>query len=178
MPIEEKNLRLSTKYLIAGNYNCSILKEGITMILDILENAHRYTGLNKGFAKAFEFLSRPDLKELSVGRYEIDGERVYGIVAREPGHRKDDEQLETHEKYIDIQLILAGIDEMGWKPGSLCRLPFGEYNRTSDYQVFADEPDAWVTVKSGSFAIFFPEDAHMAMISSGDIHKLVIKVAV
>lgn len=34
------------------------------MILDILENAHRYLPLNKGFAKAFEFLLRPDLKEL------------------------------------------------------------------------------------------------------------------
>jgi len=147
------------------------------MILDILENAHRYMGLNKRFAKAFEFLSRPDLKELAVGRHEIDSVRVYGIVAREPGHRKEDEQLETHERYIDIQLILAGADEMGWKPRSLCRQPSGQYNRTSDYQVFADEPDAWVPVKSGSFAIFFPEDAHMALISSGNIHKVVVKVA-
>jgi len=36
------------------------------MILDALENAHRYLALNKGFAKAFEFLLRPDLKELPV----------------------------------------------------------------------------------------------------------------
>jgi biofilm protein TabA len=148
------------------------------MILDLFENASRYTGLNIGFAKAFEFLSRPDLKELAVGRYEIDGESVYGIVASEPGHRKEDEQLEIHERYIDIQLILAGIDEMGWKSRSLCRQPSGEYNQTSDYRVFADEPDAWVPVKSGSFAIFFPEDAHMAMISSCNIHKVVVKVAV
>jgi len=147
------------------------------MILDIIENAHRYVGLHKRFGKAFEFLSRLDLKELAVGRYEIDGERIYAIVAREPGHRKEDEQLETHERYIDIQMILEGIDEMGWKPGSLCKKPFGEYNRTSDYQVFTDEPDAWVTVKSGSFTIFFSEDVHMAMISSRNIHKVVVKVA-
>jgi biofilm protein TabA len=148
------------------------------MILDILENAHRYVGLNMGFSKAFEFLFRPDLKELAVGRYEIDGECVYAIVAREPGRRKEDEQLETHERYIDIQLILAGTDEMGWKSRSLCGKPAGEYNRAFDFQVFADEPDAWVTVKSGSFAIFFPEDAHMPLISSGNIHKVVVKVAV
>jgi biofilm protein TabA len=148
------------------------------MILDIFENTHRYTGMYKGFAKAFEFLSRPDLKELAKGRYEIHDERIYGIVAREPGRRKEDEQLETHERYIDIQMILSGIDEMGWKPKSLCMQPAGEYNQASDYQVFADEPDAWVTVKSGSFVIFFPEDAHMPMISSGNIHKVVVKVAV
>jgi biofilm protein TabA len=148
------------------------------VILDILENYHRYVGLNMGFAKAFDFLFRPDLKELTAGRYEIDGERIYGIVAREPGRRKEDERLETHERYIDIQMILSGIDEMGWKPKSLCRRPAGEYNPTSDFQVFADEPDAWVTVKSGTFAIFFPEDAHMPLISSGNIHKVVVKVAV
>jgi biofilm protein TabA len=148
------------------------------MILDILENNYRYWGLHKGFAKAFEFLSRHDLKELAVGRHEIDGDCVYGIVAREAGHRKEDEQLETHERYIDIQMVLSGIDEMGWKPKSLCRRPAGEYNPTSDFQVFADEPDAWVTVKSGTFAIFFPEDAHMPLISSGNIHKVVVKVEV
>jgi biofilm protein TabA len=61
------------------------------MILDILENAYRYAGLHKGFAKAFEFLSRRDLKELEVGKYEIDSERVYGIVARELGRRKEED---------------------------------------------------------------------------------------
>jgi biofilm protein TabA len=147
------------------------------MILDVLENAARYTALNNGFAKAFEFLSRPDLKELSVGKHEIEGDRIYAIVAQGQGHRKEDEQLEIHERYIDIQMILEGTDEMAWKPRSLCRQPSGEYNLESDYQIFADEPDAWVAVQSGSFSILFPEDAHMAMISSGNIHKVVLKVA-
>jgi biofilm protein TabA len=148
------------------------------MILDTLKNAHRYTVLNNGFAKAFEFLFRPDLKELAAGKHEIDGERIYGIVAQGPGHKKEDDQLETHERYIDIQLVLEGADEMGWKPRSSCRQPVDEYNPASDFQEFADEPDAWFTVKGGSFAIFFPEDAHKAMISSGYIHKVVVKVAV
>ena len=58
------------------------------MILDILENAHRYLVMNKGFEKAIEFLLRPDLKELPVGKYEIDGERVYAIVSNGPGRKK------------------------------------------------------------------------------------------
>ena len=68
------------------------------MILDVLENAHRYLPLNKGFAKAFEFLMRPDLKELPVDKYEIDGNRVYAMVAKDPGRKKEDALLETHEK--------------------------------------------------------------------------------
>lgn len=148
------------------------------MILDILENAHRYLALYKGFARAFDFLLRPDLKDLPVGKYEIDVDRVYAIVSKEHGRRKEDALLETHEKYIDIQLVLAGTDDMGWKPKSLCKHPFGEYNQKNDEQIFTDEPDTWLSTKSGAFAIFFPEDAHMPLISSGQLHKVIVKVAV
>ena len=147
------------------------------MILDVLENAHRYTVLNKGFAKAIEFLLRPELKELAVGKYEIDGERVYAMVSKESGQKKEDALLETHQKYIDIQLILEGTDDIGWKPKSLCEQPTGEYDLKSDLQFFADKPNTWLSIVSGEFAIFFPEDAHMPLISSGQIHKVVVKIA-
>jgi len=147
------------------------------MILDVLENAHRYLVLHNGFAKAFEFLMRSDLKELPVDKYEIYGERVYGIVSKDPGRKKEDALLETHEKYIDIQLVLAGTDDMGWKPKSSCKHPSEEYDQETDIQFFEDKPDAWLSTESGAFAIFFPEDAHMPLISSGQIHKVVVKVA-
>jgi len=148
------------------------------MILDVLENTPRYLALNEGFTKAFEFLLRPDLKELPVAKYEIDGDHVYAMVSKDYGRKKEDALLETHEKYVDIQLVLAGTDDMGWKPKSSCKKPSGEYDQKTDMQFFADEPDAWVSTKSGAFVIFFPEDAHMPLISSGQIHKVVVKVAV
>lgn len=148
------------------------------MILDVLERSKRYLSLNKGFTKAIEFLSRPDLKELPVGKYEIDGERVYAMVSKDIGRKKEDALLETHDKYIDIQLVLAGTDTMGWKPKSLCKKPSGAYDQEEDIQYFADEPDTWISTKSGAFVIFFPEDAHMPLISSGQLHKIVVKVAV
>ena len=148
------------------------------MILDMLENASRYLAMNKGFAKAFEFLLRPELKELPVAKYELDGDRVYAMVSKDFGRKKEDALLETHEKYIDIQLVLAGVDDMGWKPKSLCKQPSGEYSEKKDLQLFADKPDAWLATKSGAFVIFFPEDAHMPLISSGQIHKVVVKIAV
>ena len=148
------------------------------MIFDVLENSNSYLTLNKGFPKAFEFLLRPDLKELPAGKYEIDGERVYAIVAKDSGRKKEDARLETHEKYIDIQLVLAGTDNMGWKPKSSCEKSAGEYDKKTDVQFFSDEPDGWHSTGSGAFAIFFPEDAHMPLISSGQLHKVVVKVAV
>jgi YhcH/YjgK/YiaL family protein len=149
-----------------------------TMILDVLENAHQYFAINKGFEKAFNFLIRPDLKELPVDKYEIDGDRVYAMVSKDYGRNKEDALLETHEKYIDIQLVLDGTDNMGWKAKTSCIKPSGEYNWETDAQFFEDDPDSWITTKSGSFAIFFPEDAHMPLISSGQLHKVVVKVAI
>ena len=148
------------------------------MILDVLDNAHIYPKLNTRFAKSFEFLLRPDIKELPDEKYVIDGDRVFAIVSRGPGREKDGSLLETHEKYIDIQLVLAGLDEMGWKSKSSCKKPSIEYDQEKDIQLFKDTPDTWLSCTSNTFAIFFPEDAHMPMISSGEIHKIIVKVAV
>jgi biofilm protein TabA len=146
------------------------------MILDVLDNANRYLTLNNGFEKALAFLGRPGLEELSAGKHEVDGDRVYAIVYGGPGRRKEEGLLEAHEKYIDIHFILAGTEDMGWKPRLLCGQPSGEYDQESDEQSFRDLPDAWITVKTGSYAIFFPEDAHMPLISSGHLHKVIVKV--
>lgn len=148
------------------------------MILDVLENSYCYLSLNKRFAKAFDFLMRPDLKELPEDRYKIDGDRVYAIVDKGPGRNRKDAMLEIHEKYIDIQLVLAGTDEMGWKPKASCIQSSGGYDPKKDLQFFEDEPDAWLATRPGVFAIFFPDDAHMPMISSGQLHKVIAKVAV
>ncbi len=147
------------------------------MIFDVIENSNNYLAINKGFAKAFEFLRRPDLQELPVDRYEIDGERVYAMVAKDQGRNKADAQLETHKKYIDIQFVLAGTDHMGWKTRASCHQPSGNYDHTADIAFFSDEPEAWLPTSHGMFAIFFPEDAHMPLISPGQIHKVIVKVA-
>jgi YhcH/YjgK/YiaL family protein len=148
------------------------------MILDTLENAQNYFALHKDFHKAFEFLARADLKKLPTNTYEIDGDRVYAIVAIDPGRKKEESLLEIHKKYIDIQLILDGTDNMGWKPKAACKKPSGEYDSETDLQFFADEPDVWLAMKNDSFVIFFPEDAHMPLISTGQLHKVIVKIAV
>ena len=43
---------------------------------------------------------------------------------------------------------------------------------------FNDEPDSRTPVPAGSFVIFFTEDAHAPFISSGEIHKVIVKVAI
>jgi biofilm protein TabA len=148
------------------------------MIYDLLENANRYIHLHEGFDNAFAFLRRPDLQELAADRYDIDGDRVFAIVAKAPGRRREEGRLEVHGKYIDIQMLLAGTDQMGWKPASQCRKPSGPYDPDGDIRFFDDPPVAWFPVEPGMFAIFFPEDGHLPLVSPGEIHKVIVKVAV
>ena len=148
------------------------------MILDILENASRYEALHNNFTNAFQFLKRADLATLIEGRYDIDGDTIFAIVAKDQGREKDEAQLEIHNKYIDIQMVLEGVDEMGWKARSACADMIDEYDAEKDIQFIADAPTSWVTTEPGHFAIFFPEDAHLPLISKGLIHKVIVKIAV
>jgi YhcH/YjgK/YiaL family protein len=100
------------------------------------------------------------------------------MVSKGAGRKKGDSLLETHQKYIDLQAVLAGTDDMGWKPKAWCKRPSGEYDPGSDVQFFEDEPDAWISVQSGALAVFFPEDAHAPLVSAGRVRKVVVKIAV
>ena len=148
------------------------------MILDVLDNLPQYLLLAKGFEKAAQFLARPDLAQLPSGRHEIDGDDVYAMVYRGVGRPREGARLESHRRYMDIQCVLSGLDTIGWIPVSQCERPDGDYIPERDVRFFLDEPVAWLPVRPGAFAIFFPVDAHMPSISAEPIDKVVIKVAV
>jgi YhcH/YjgK/YiaL family protein len=148
------------------------------MILDILANAGRYAGLHPLFPRAFEFLRDTDLQALAPGRFPIEGERLFAIVESVAGRSREDARLECHRKYIDIQLVLAGTEEMGWKPVSDCREPVADYSAERDIRFFRDVPASWVTTPPSAFCIFFPQDAHAPLVSAGSVRKVVLKIAV
>jgi YhcH/YjgK/YiaL family protein len=148
------------------------------MILDILDNADLYATLNTRFPEAFAFLRRADLSSLPVGRVDIDGP-LYAMVAKGPGRAPMDALMETHDAYIDIHYLLGGSETIGWK----ARADLGPADETngaddprSDVTFYKDKPIAWTSLSPGMFAIDFPADAHMPMLSGGEIHKVVVKV--
>jgi biofilm protein TabA len=148
------------------------------MIVDRLANAQKYSDMHAGFEKAFAFLRRADLAQLAEGRHEIEGDRVFCLISNGPGRGRDEAKLEAHRKYIDIQYVMEGTDEMGWKPTADCRISDVSYDPEKDIEFFKDAPEMWVPVPAGSFAIFFPSDAHAPLVSTGRIHKAVLKIAV
>jgi YhcH/YjgK/YiaL family protein len=148
------------------------------MILESLENAGRYANLHPGFRQGFEFLARPNLTGLDSGKYEIDGDRVFALINRDPGRGHAGARLEAHRKYIDIQFLVSGSEEIGWRPTSECSQLTDPYDSSRDIMFFADPSHAWINLPVGKFMIFYPQDAHAPLASTGDNVKAVIKVAV
>jgi YhcH/YjgK/YiaL family protein len=86
------------------------------MIVDHIENWKRYS-FGSTWELAFSFLEclTSDSEER---RYELDGDDVFAIVMSYPTKRETDAGavLETHRKYVDIQMALAGSERIACYP--------------------------------------------------------------
>jgi biofilm protein TabA len=148
------------------------------MIFSDLSTAGRYIALHPLFFQAFEYIRHTDLRSLAPGRYDVVGDDLFAIVEHVQGRSQADAQLECHRRYIDIQLVLDGDEQMGWKPLTDCQAPVSDYNLEKDIRFFHDAPASWIAVPPDHFCIFFPEDAHAPLVGSGQIRKVIFKVAV
>lgn len=148
------------------------------MIVDVLDNADFYAALNPHFATAFAFLRQPDLADMPEGRHDVDGDNVFAVVAKGVGRKPEEALIETHDQYIDIQFVLKGTDNIGWKS----RKDLGPSTEASDPRndvaFYQDAPTVWSSVGPNTFGIYFPEDAHLPMISDEELHKVIMKVAI
>jgi len=148
------------------------------MIFSTAADADRYAALHPLFPRAFEYMRNTDLPALAPGRYPIVGEQLFVIVEHVAGRAREAAKLECHRRYIDIQLVLEGNEEMGWKPLADCAQPVSDYSEEKDIRFFHDAPASWVAVPPGCFCIFFPEDAHAPLVGSGQVRKAIFKIAV
>lgn len=148
------------------------------MVFSTLDNADRYSALHPLFTRAFEYIRNTDLLALAPGHHVIEGKLLFAIVELTTGRSRAEAQLECHRSYIDIQLVLEGVDEMGWKPLADCHEPISDYSVKNDIQFFRDAPASWIATPPGAFCIFFPEDAHAPLVSAERIRKVVFKIAV
>jgi len=152
------------------------------MILASLSESDRYHALHPLFARAFAFLRETDLMALEPGVHTVQGDAIFAIVEACPGRTRAEAKLECHRRHIDIQLVLEGVDEMGWKPLAECVEPATDYDAARDIRFFNDAPASWIATPPGSFCLFFPEDAHAPLVSTlkgtsaGMIRKVVVKI--
>jgi len=131
--------------------------------------------MNTDLGEIFKRVS-PDNKEV----VEIDGKNVYAIFQEYDTKLPEAVKMEGHEKYIDIQFIYEGNEQI-----DICGL-----NEITESDEYNDEKDIYfpevssyssMVLNAGYGAILFPEDIHgpaRCIGTPGRVKKVVIKVSV
>lgn len=151
------------------------------MIADSIQNSSLYP-FGPTWKAAFEFL-KTLTPESETGKRLIQGSELFaGIDCYETKSRAA-AKLETHRKYVDIQVLLSGTEviEIFPKQGLTVSETYNPEKDAEFYRV-PQEPRARITLSPGQFLVFFPGDAHMPCLMTGNspqpVKKVVVKVAV
>jgi YhcH/YjgK/YiaL family protein len=150
------------------------------MVLDTLPHSGLAGRLGPRFDAALAWLTRFD-PHTPDGKYPIDGEAIFALVQSYATVPAAEKRFEAHRAYIELQYVVAGTERMLYAPLSEMRA-ITDYDPQNDYQLFADSAAAsTLRLSPGSFAIFFPHDAHKPGCSDetpGQMKKVVITIQV
>jgi biofilm protein TabA len=151
------------------------------MIVDRIESSTLYLPLHRVFAKAFAVLAEPELARKPDGRYSIDGDDAYYIIQHYTTKPVDLRRFESHKKYIDIQVLLAGEEMLGYTPTAGLEVVV-PYDETKDIMFYhAQKVVTWMRLEPGIFCLLFPDDAHLPccqVTGPAPVHKIVFKIRV
>ncbi len=145
------------------------------MIIDRLQNFHKYLPLHPGFKEAFEFYHQHK-GQLSFGTKEIIKDKLFVIFEKNTGKGVGGGKLETHRRFIDIQIVLSGTEFIGWSHLKDCHSSSLGYHPEKDIEFYQCRPSSWITMPAETFAIFFPQDGHAPLCGEGEVNKVIFKI--
>jgi len=150
------------------------------MILDMVAHRGRCRGIGSGIERALEYLANTDFTALEDGKYEIEGDEIYALLLTYKTEAEEVRGFEVHRQYLDVQYILSGREFIYWAPLEEMT-PAGEYSEEKDIIFLSGDARARLQLTPGSFALFFPEDAHKpncAWDGPQQVRKAVVKVRI
>ncbi len=147
------------------------------MILDYLKNYKNYEKMLPNLEEGMELVR--SIQDKPEGRYEGKGD-MYAMVQEGMTYDITDDKIETHRKYLDVQIVMEGREIMQWEGAS--KLEISEtYNPETDFQFYKGVGKEY-EITEGMFYILFPEDAHKCRGKVGKegehYRKIVLKLPV
>lgn len=149
------------------------------MILDKLENASLYFDCVPRFREFMNFFNFNDLVELPSCKIKLLGDDLFITISDLTGKDLQNCVMEAHRDYIDIHIPLTTSEQIGWRSQNDCDIIVEDYEEGKDRETYADAPQTIITIPQGSFAVFFPSDAHQLGINpENSYRKLLVKTKV
>lgn len=148
------------------------------MILDTLEQAHRYERLAPGISRGLAFLRDLD-PEIPEGRHDVAGEEVFALVSRYETGPAGERRFEAHRRHLDLQYVAAGAERILHAPAVALEVETA-YSEEEDVVFFHDpKASSSLLLPAGGVAFLFPGDAHKPGCMAGGrspVLKVVVKV--
>lgn len=152
------------------------------MIVDQIARAGLYSQEGALLWRALQYLAREDLLGVEPGRIEIAGEEIFAMRQRYTTHPVDGSLYEAHRRYLDVHLVLAGLETVYWAPTGTLQVAEA-YAEDNDAEMLReaeqDTARGAVHMTAGTFAIVYPDDAHIPCCewkSPVEVEKVVVKV--
>ena len=143
------------------------------MIFDRLERLCQYKGLNPNLDTLIDFALSHDLNALAPGRNEVDGDRCW--IMRNVAELKPETALfERHMEFIDLQIPLEAGEIISVAPVESLNWPESD----AETRFTEGTGGTRLDLVPGTFAVFFPGDAHNCGLSrdgKAQVNKLVGK---
>lgn len=138
------------------------------MIFDSTDNLDLYFDAMPELETVAEFMKR--IPASAKGRVDIDGDDLYVNVSEYETKLRSEGQYEFHQKYIDVQIILEGQEDIDVSNDPNLELTM-DYDENKDCGLFArgtEQAPATLRMVPGRFAVLFPQDLHQPCIAAND----------
>ena len=136
--------------------------------------------LQKRIDFALDYLKKVNLKEMKLGKHEIK-DWLYINVQEYITKNKSECKFESHKKYVDIQMMIDGIEAIETSDIDKLELDTA-YDEDKDVMFWKQKSNQMRSVISdGSYVILYPQNAHMPCIAIDKpikVKKLVAKVLI
>lgn len=144
-------------------------------VVDKHENLEYYALKYAGILELVMAISAIDLHAFGNGKRKLT-ENIFGVGITAMQPTEFSEQLEVHEKWIDIHYILSGTDLIKLKPIEQCLIISKQYDPENDYALYDDTFTEEIQLNAGHFCLIDTDMAHMALTGGGEVQKIVFKL--
>lgn len=150
------------------------------MIIDKIDNICLYNAVPKS---VIQFLNNMDKNNIEYGKHILEDSNFVNIETYDT-KTIENAKYESHDKYIDIQILLAGNEKIGVADRN-CLSVAEPYDENRDITFYSDPVDTnnIVLLDGSNFVMLYPHEAHAPQIAfdyktSGQVIKVVAKIKV
>lgn len=135
---------------------------------------------DKRILKAFKLIESLNFPNLPDNIFEVEGKNFFYILSSyQTVPITKEKPAEAHRKYLDLQYIIYGKEQVGYSDYSNIKKVSMKYDPEKDVELFDSvENECFITLNQNNYAIFFPEDIHRPGIcvnNPDNVRKVIFK---